>query len=184
MNSLQVTCFMLHVTCYMFSRSKPDFNEWSRNRKLKVALDPAPIHYMATSTIKPTHLPIFNKKNVSGSHLLISCQNSINKVAKILMYSAHLSLRASVPTRHNQRFNEQPNDLRKEACHTKEGIPGMPRAKPEGGNQAGNQPMRRRLGRQDYSSLKTAGTRTGIPDHSCPPLLPLPHPPLCAQSPG
>ena len=108
----------------------------------------------------------------------------------ILMYSAHLSRRASAPTRHNQQFNEQPKDPRKEACHTKEGIPAIPRAKPEGESQAGNQPMRRRLGRRDYSSLKTAGTRTGIPDHSCPPLLPLPHPPLTPpppplpQSPG
>ena len=93
------------------------------------------------------------------------------------MYSAHLSHRASAPTRHNQQFKEQPKDPRKEACHTKEGIPAMPRAKPEGENQAGNQPMRRRLGGQDYSSLKTAGTRTGITDHSCPPLLPLPPPP-------
>ena len=108
-----------------------------------------------------------------------------------VMYSAHLSFRANAPTRHNQRFNEQSKDPRKEACHTKEGIPAMPMAKPEGGNQAGDQPMRRRLGRQDYSSLKTAGTRTGIPDHSCPPLLPLPHtptppslPPPLPQSPG
>ena len=92
----------------------------------------------------------------------------------LLMYSAHLYFRASAPTRHNQRFNEQPKDPGKGACHTKEGIPAMPRAKPEGGNQAGNQPMRRR---RDYSSLETAGTRTGIPDHSCLPLLPLPHPP-------
>ena len=53
----------------------------------------------------------------------------------------------------------------------------MPRAKPEGETQAGNQPMRRGLGRRDYSSLKTAGTRTRITDHSCPPLLPLPPPP-------
>ena len=100
-----------------------------------------------------------------------------------MMYSAHLSPRASAPTRHNQQFNEQPKDPRKEACHTKEGIPAIPRAKPEGESQAGNQPMRRRLGRRDYSSLKTAGTRTGIPDHSCPPLLPLPHPPppLCTE---
>ena len=52
----------------------------------------------------------------------------------------------------------------------------MPRAKPEGETQAGNQPMRRGLGRRDYSSLKTAGTRTRITDHSCPPLLPLPPP--------
>ena len=72
---------------------------------------------------------------------------------------------------------------REGACHTKEGIPMMPRAKPEGETQAGNQPMRRGLGRRDYSSLKTAGARTGIPDHSCPPLLPLPHPPppLCTE---
>ena len=88
-----------------------------------------------------------------------------------------MSRRASAPTRHSQQFNEQPKDPRQEACHTKEGIPAIPRAKPEGESQAGNQPMRRRLGRRDYSSLKTAGTRTGIPDHSCPPLLPLPHPP-------
>ena len=96
---------------------------------------------------------------------------------KALMYSAHLSLQASAPTRHDKQFNEQPNETRKEACHTKEGIPAMPRAKPEGETQAGNQPMRRRLGGQDYSSLKTAGTRTGITDLSGPPLLPLPHPP-------
>ena len=93
------------------------------------------------------------------------------------MYSAHLSRRVSALTHHNQQLNEQPKNPRKEACHTKEGIPVIPRAKPEGESQAGNQPMRRRLGRRDYSSLKTAGTRTGIPDHSCPPLLPLPHPP-------
>ena len=99
------------------------------------------------------------------------------------MYSAHLSRRASAPTRHSQQFNEQPKDPRQEACHTKEGIPAIPRAKPEGESQAGNQPMRRRLGRRDYSSLKTAGTRTRIPDHSCPPLLPLPHPPLTPPPP-
>ena len=102
---------------------------------------------------------------------------AVASTCSILMYSAHLPFRASAPTRHNQRLNEQPKDPRKEACLTKEGIPAMPRAKPEGGNQAGNQPMRKRLGRQDYSNLKTNGTRTGIPDHSCPPLLPLPHPP-------
>ena len=104
----------------------------------------------------------------------------------IMMYSAHLSLRASAPNRHDRQFNEQPNNQRK-GSHTKKGIPVMPRAKPEGETQAGNQPMRRGLGRQDYSSLKTAGTRTGITDHSCPPLLPLPPPlvpPPPAQSPG
>ena len=53
---------------------------------------------------------------------------------QLLMYSAHLSPRASAPTRHNQQFNEQPKDPRKEACHTKEEIPAMPRAKPEGEN--------------------------------------------------
>ena len=93
------------------------------------------------------------------------------------MYLAQLSRRASAPTRHNQQFNEQPKDPRKEACHTKEGIPAIPRAKPEGESQAGNQPMRRRLGRRDYSSLKTAGTRTRIPVH---PSFPshTPHSPL------
>ena len=96
--------------------------------------------------------------------------------ANILMYSAHLPFRASAPTRHDQRLNEQPKDPRKEASHTREGIPAMPRTKPGGGNQVGNQPMRRQLRRQDYSNLKTAGTRTEIPDHSCPPLLPLQHP--------
>ena len=44
----------------------------------------------------------------------------------------------------------------------------MPRAKPEGETQAGNLPMRGGLGRQGYSSLKTAGRRTGVTDHSCP----------------
>ena len=101
----------------------------------------------------------------------------------ILMYSAHLSRRASAPTHYNWQFNEEPKDPRKEACHTKGGIPAIPRAKPEGKSQAGSQPMRRRLGRRDYSSLKIAGTRTGIPDHSCPPLLPLPHPPLTPPPP-
>ena len=95
---------------------------------------------------------------------------------EVVMYSAHLSRRASAPTHHNWQFNEEPKDPRKEACHTKGGIPAIPRAKPEGKSQAGSQPMRRRLGRRDYSSLKIAGTRTGIPDHSCPPLLPLQHP--------
>ena len=96
---------------------------------------------------------------------------------EIVMYSAHLSLRASAPTRYNKQFDEQPNNPREEASHTKEGIHVMPRAKPEGETQVGNQPMRRRLRGQDYSSPKTAGTRTRITDHSCPPLLPLPHPP-------
>ena len=31
-------------------------------------------------------------------------------LANLLMYSAHLSLRASAPTRHDRQFNEQPND--------------------------------------------------------------------------
>ena len=47
-------------------------------------------------------------------------------------------------------------------------MPVMPRTKPERetqarSQQAGSQPMRRGLGRQDYSSIKTAGARTGIP---------------------
>ena len=46
----------------------------------------------------------------------------------------------------------------------------MPEAKPEGETQAGNPPMRRGPGRQDYSSPKTAGRGTGITDHSRPPL--------------
>ena len=91
------------------------------------------------------------------------------------MYSAHLSLRASAPTRHDRQLNEQPNDQGR-ACHAKEGIPVIPRAKPEGETEAGNQPMRIGLGRQDYSSLKTAGMGTGITEHSCPPLLPPPPP--------
>ena len=91
------------------------------------------------------------------------------------MYSAHLHIRASVPNSHDGPFNEQPNDQRR-GSHTKKIIPVMPRTKPEGETQAGSQPMRRGLGRRDYSSIKTAGARTGIPDHSCPPLLPLPHP--------
>ena len=93
-----------------------------------------------------------------------------------MMYSAHLSLPASAPHRRYSQFYEQPNNQRR-GSHPKRGIPKMPRAKPEGETQAGSQPMRRGLGRRDYSSLKTAGARTGIPDHSCPPLLPLPHPP-------
>ena len=52
------------------------------------------------------------------------------------MYSAHLPYRTSAPIRPDQRLSEQPKDPRKEACHTKEGIPVMPGAKPEGGNQA------------------------------------------------
>ena len=102
---------------------------------------------------------------------------------ELMMYSAHLSLRASAPNRHDRQFNEQPNDQGR-GSHTKKGIPVMPRAKPEGETQAGNQPMRRGLGRRDYSSLKTAGTRTGITDHSCPPLLPLPHTPPCHRALG
>ena len=47
------------------------------------------------------------------------------------MYSAHLSLRASAPTRHDKQFKEQPTDTSKEACHNKGEIPAMPRAKPE-----------------------------------------------------
>ena len=85
----------------------------------------------------------------------------------LLMYSAHLSLRANAHHCYNRQFNEQPNDQGR-GSHTKEGRPGKPRAKPEGETQAGNQPMRRGLGRQDYSSLKTAGRRTGVTDHSCP----------------
>ena len=50
----------------------------------------------------------------------------------------------------------------------------MPEAKPEGETQAGNPPMRRGPGRQDYSRLKTAGEGTGVTDHSRPPLQPLP----------
>ena len=98
------------------------------------------------------------------------------------MYSAHLSLRANAHTRHDKQFNKQPNDQGR-GSYTKEGRPVMPRAKPEGETQAGNQPMRRGLGRQDYSRLKTAGTRTGITDPflSTPPLPS--HPPL-PQSPG
>ena len=46
------------------------------------------------------------------------------------MYSAHLSLRASAPTRHDRQLNEQPNDQGR-AGHAKEGIPVIPRAKPE-----------------------------------------------------
>ena len=57
---------------------------------------------------------------------------------------------------------------REAACHTRKGIPVMPRAKPEGETLVGNLPMRRGLRRQDYSSLKTAGRRTGVTDHSCP----------------
>ena len=92
-----------------------------------------------------------------------------------MMYSAHLSLWANAHTRHDKQFNKQPNDQGR-GSYTKEGRPVMPRAKPEGETQAGNQPMRRGLGRRDYSSLKTAGTRTRITDHSCPPLLPFPPP--------
>ena len=65
---------------------------------------------------------------------------------------------------------------REEACHPREGIPVMPRTKPEGETQAGNPPMGRGFGRQDYSSLKTAGKGTGITDHSCPPLYTPPPP--------
>ena len=53
------------------------------------------------------------------------------------MYSAHLSPRASAPTGHNQQFSEQPKDTRKGACHNKEGITAMPRAKPERENPSG-----------------------------------------------
>ena len=93
-----------------------------------------------------------------------------------LMYSAHLHIWASVPNSHDGSFNEQPNDQRR-GSHTKEIIPVMPRTKPEGETQVGSQPMRIGLGRRDYSGIKTTGARTRIPDHSCPPLLPLLHPP-------
>ena len=53
----------------------------------------------------------------------------------------------------------------------------MPEAKPEGETQAGNPPMRRGPGRQDYSSPKTAGKGTGVTDHSRSPLYPPPSPP-------
>ena len=116
-----------------------------------------------------------------NSSCVICVPFCINPSSIILMYSAHLSLRASVPNRHDRQFNAQPNDQRR-GSHTKKRIPVMPRTKPEGETQAGSQPMRRGLGRRDYSSIKTAGARTGIPDHSCPPLLPLPPPPpLCTE---
>ena len=45
------------------------------------------------------------------------------------------------------------------------------------GSHAGQRQMRRGIGRRDYSNkLKTARSRSGIPDHSCPP--PSPPPPL------
>ena len=91
------------------------------------------------------------------------------------MYSAHLHLRASVPNSHDGPFNEQPNDQRR-GSHTKKIIPVMPRTKPERETQAGSQPMRRGLRRRDYSSVKTAGARTGIPEHSFPSHTP-PSPP-------
>ena len=75
--------------------------------------------------------------------------------------------------RQAKQFYEQPKDQRR-ISHTKETIPVMPRTKPERETQAGSQPMRRGLGRRDYSSSQTAGARTGIPDHSCLPHLPLP----------
>ena len=52
----------------------------------------------------------------------------------------------------------------------------MPKDKPEGETQAGNPPMRRGPGQQDYSSPKTAGKGTGITDHALP-STPLPPPP-------
>ena len=40
-------------------------------------------------------------------------------------------------------------------------------------SHAGQRPMRRGIGRQDYSNkLKIARSRSGIPDHSCPPPSP------------
>ena len=105
------------------------------------------------------------------------------------MYSAQLSLRANAHTCHDKQFNKQPNDQGK-GSHTKEGRPVMPRAKPEGETQAGNQPIRRGLGRRDYSRLRTAGTRTGITDPflSAPPFPSQPPltPPLllCRQWPS
>ena len=114
----------------------------------------------------------------------------------ILMYSAPFSLWASAPTcyvnqrpwlrlqdstlcSHDEQIQWTAKWPREEACHTREGISVMPRAKPEGETQAGNPPMRRGPGRQDYSRLKTAGRGTRITDHSCPPLY-TPQP----QSPG
>ena len=114
------------------------------------------------------------------------------------MYSAHLSSRTGAPipaiTDHLMKSQKTPG---KGACHTKEGIPVIPRAKHEGKSQAGSQPMRRRRGRREYSSLKTAGTRIGIPDHDpvqpsfhlspppppSPPLLTLLPPPLPPPTP-
>ena len=128
--------------------------------------------------------------DIGNTYLQYDILNIRQFQIKDLMYSAHLSLRANAHTRHDKQFNKQPNDQGR-GSYTKEGRPVMPRAKPEGETQAGNQPMRRGLGRRDYSRLKTAGTRTGITDPflSIPvhPSFPLPPPPPLAplpQSPG
>ena len=113
---------------------------------------------------------------LSATNMRIKEGGDFPRNLALLMYSAHLSLRANAHTRHDKQCNKQPNDQGR-GSYTKEGRPVMPRAKPEGETQAGNQPMRRGLGRWDYSSLKTAGTRTGITDHSCPTLLSPPTPP-------
>ena len=123
---------------------------------------------------------------LSATNIRIKEGGDFPRNLALLMYSAHLSLRANAHTRHDKQFNKQPNDQGR-GSYTKEGRPVMPRAKPEGETQAGNQPMRRGLGRRDYSRLKTAGTRTGITDPflSIPvkPSSPLPPPPPLSPPP-
>ena len=83
------------------------------------------------------------------------------------MYSAHLSLRASAPNRHDRQFNEQPNNQRK-GSHTKKGIPVMPRAKPEGETQVGNHADNTR----DFLEPGSGGKAVAKWDNTCPSQTP------------